>query len=63
MMPAGDQQQQPQPQGHASPAHMGGVLPQHANTQAQMNGAEFFLSNYRLWKTLGIGSFGKVKVA
>ena len=63
MMPAGDQQQQPQPQGHASPAHMGGVLPQHANTQAQMNGAEFFLSNYRLGKTLGIGSFGKVKVA
>lgn len=26
-------------------------------------GAEFFLSNYRLGKTLGIGSFGKVKVA
>ncbi|PSC70383.1 SNF1-related kinase catalytic subunit alpha KIN10 [Micractinium conductrix] len=25
--------------------------------------AEFFLSNYRLGKTLGIGSFGKVKVA
>jgi hypothetical protein len=24
--------------------------------------AEFFLSNYRLGKTLGIGSFGKVKV-
>lgn len=26
-------------------------------------GAEFFLSNYRLGKTLGIGSFGKVKIA
>eukprot|EP00891_Asterochloris_glomerata_P001387 jgi/Astpho2/1387/Aster-06242 len=26
-------------------------------------GAELFLSNYRLGKTLGIGSFGKVKVA
>ncbi len=26
-------------------------------------GAEFLLSNYRLGKTLGIGSFGKVKVA
>eukprot|EP00798_Chlamydomonas_sp_ICE-L_P002735 gene2735-12607_t len=25
--------------------------------------AEFFLSNYRLGKTLGVGSFGKVKVA
>ena len=25
--------------------------------------AEFFLSNYRLGKTLGIGSFGKVKIA
>lgn len=24
------------------------------------NSAEFFLSNYRLGKTLGIGSFGKV---
>lgn len=24
--------------------------------------AEFFLSNYRLGKTLGIGSFGKVKL-
>eukprot|EP00889_Picochlorum_renovo_P006864 jgi/Picre1/33894/NNA_001373.t1 len=27
------------------------------------NSADFFLSNYRLGKTLGIGSFGKVKVA
>ena len=25
--------------------------------------AEFYLPNYRLGKTLGIGSFGKVKVA
>ena len=29
----------------------------------QNSSAEFFLSNYRLGKTLGIGSFGKVKVA
>ncbi|PNW84016.1 hypothetical protein CHLRE_04g211600v5 [Chlamydomonas reinhardtii] len=37
------------------------------NNAAQVQGynqsAEFFLSNYRLGKTLGIGSFGKVKVA
>lgn len=33
-----------------------------ANPMAQ-TGTEFFLSNYRLGKTLGIGSFGKVKVA
>ncbi|KAG2452015.1 hypothetical protein HYH02_003056 [Chlamydomonas schloesseri] len=37
------------------------------NNPAQVQGynqsAEFFLSNYRLGKTLGIGSFGKVKVA
>jgi len=39
-----------------------------ASPQSQSNrtlsaSAEFFLSNYRLGKTLGIGSFGKVKVA
>eukprot|EP00884_Botryococcus_braunii_P009517 jgi/Botrbrau1/18567/Bobra.0367s0013.1 len=28
-----------------------------------INTAEFFLNNYRLGKTLGIGSFGKVKIA
>lgn len=28
----------------------------------QSSGAEFFLSNYRLGKTLGIGSFGKVRL-
>lgn len=36
------------------------------NNAAQVQGynqsAEFFLSNYRLGKTLGIGSFGKVRV-
>lgn len=31
--------------------------------QSSNQTAEFFLSNYRLGKTLGIGSFGKVKVA
>lgn len=31
--------------------------------QSSNQSAEFFLSNYRLGKTLGIGSFGKVKVA
>ncbi|GFR41578.1 hypothetical protein Agub_g2299 [Astrephomene gubernaculifera] len=34
-----------------------------ANVQGYNQSAEFFLSNYRLGKTLGIGSFGKVKVA
>ncbi|GAX83399.1 hypothetical protein CEUSTIGMA_g10824.t1 [Chlamydomonas eustigma] len=31
--------------------------------QGHSQSAEFFLSNYRLGKTLGVGSFGKVKVA
>lgn len=31
--------------------------------QALNQSAEFFLSNYRLGKTLGIGSFGKVRMA
>lgn len=30
------------------------------NVQGYNQTAEFFLSNYRLGKTLGIGSFGKV---
>ena len=34
----------------------------HPHPQASAS-AEFFLANYRLGKTLGIGSFGKVKVA
>ncbi|KXZ45443.1 hypothetical protein GPECTOR_54g184 [Gonium pectorale] len=34
-----------------------------ASMQGYNQSAEFFLSNYRLGKTLGIGSFGKVKVA
>ncbi|KAG2500353.1 hypothetical protein HYH03_001927 [Edaphochlamys debaryana] len=34
-----------------------------ATAYNQAGSAEFFLSNYRLGKTLGIGSFGKVKVA
>jgi 5'-AMP-activated protein kinase catalytic alpha subunit len=33
------------------------------NPSHPSSSAEFFLSNYRLGKTLGIGSFGKVKVA
>ncbi|WIA14302.1 hypothetical protein OEZ85_002836 [Tetradesmus obliquus] len=43
------------------------VHPQQAaaqpGVQSLNQSAEFFLSNYRLGKTLGIGSFGKVKVA
>ncbi|KFM28770.1 SNF1-related protein kinase catalytic subunit alpha KIN10 [Auxenochlorella protothecoides] len=45
---------------HAPPVAYPGVPS--ANPMAQ-TGTEFFLSNYRLGKTLGIGSFGKVKVA
>jgi hypothetical protein len=40
-----------------------GVHPQQAaqpGVQSLNQSAEFFLSNYRLGKTLGIGSFGKV---
>jgi len=33
------------------------------NPGSSSNQGDFFLSNYRLGKTLGIGSFGKVKVA
>ncbi|MEW5301429.1 MAG: hypothetical protein WDW36_004289 [Sanguina aurantia] len=40
-----------------------GSQQQQAAAQNYSNGAEFFLANYRLGKTLGIGSFGKVKVA
>lgn len=36
---------------------------QQPNVQSFNQTADFFLSNYRLGKTLGIGSFGKVKVA
>ncbi|EFN56161.1 hypothetical protein CHLNCDRAFT_57611 [Chlorella variabilis] len=36
---------------------------QAANQGFTSQSAEFFLQNYRLGKTLGIGSFGKVKVA
>lgn len=47
----------PQPMQHA--AAMGAAPPAaHALNQGT---AEFFLSNYRLGKTLGIGSFGKVR--
>jgi 5'-AMP-activated protein kinase catalytic alpha subunit len=41
----------------------GAAKPQNLMSATQANGAEFFLSNYRLGKTLGIGSFGKVKIA
>lgn len=44
------------------------VIPGYGEHQQQQPGiqsynqtAEFFLSNYRLGKTLGIGSFGKVE--
>lgn len=45
---------------HAPPVAYPGVPG--ANPLAQ-TGTEFFLSNYRLGKTLGIGSFGKVRPA
>eukprot|EP00878_Enallax_costatus_P028843 GHUV01031193.1.p1 GENE.GHUV01031193.1~~GHUV01031193.1.p1 ORF type:complete len:134 (+),score=24.25 GHUV01031193.1:375-776(+) len=35
--------------------------PVQANVQSLNQSAEFFLSNYRLGRTLGIGSFGKVR--
>jgi hypothetical protein len=41
-------------------------LPQQQQADGQplnlASSAEFFLSNYRLGKTLGVGSFGKVRV-
>jgi hypothetical protein len=36
--------------------------PHSPGMQSYNQSAEFFLSNYRLGKTLGIGSFGKVGV-
>ena len=48
------QQQQAQAQAQAQ---------QGGGAQSYNQSAEFFLSNYRLGKTLGVGSFGKVKVA
>ena len=51
----------PQPYATAPPA---GATAEHPAPQAPPGpgaGAEFFLSNYRLGKTLGIGSFGKVR--
>ncbi|MEW5318425.1 MAG: hypothetical protein WDW38_009648 [Sanguina aurantia] len=68
----GQQQQQQhmhQPQAHPASSPDGSALnspgsqQQQAAAQNYSNGAEFFLANYRLGKTLGIGSFGKVKVA
>lgn len=53
---------------HPSTVHdaaAGGYAAQHAaqaNVQSLNQSAEFFLSNYRLGRTLGIGSFGKVKL-
>lgn len=56
--------QQPQPHPASSPdgsaLNSPGSLQQQASAQNYSNGAEFFLANYRLGKTLGIGSFGKV---
>lgn len=66
----GDGQQQhqmQQPQAHPASSPDGSALnspqsqqQQQPNAQSYGNGAEFFLANYRLGKTLGIGSFGKV---
>jgi hypothetical protein len=56
------QQQQPPP----APVHTAQAAaaaagqPQAPGVQSLNQTAEFFLSNYRLGKTLGIGSFGKV---
>lgn len=41
----------------------GGEQQQSRPASSSQQSAEFFLSNYRLGRTLGIGSFGKVKVA
>ena len=43
------------------PTHESGGAQGTANYQSQ--DAAFFLSNYRLGKTLGVGSFGKVQPA
>jgi len=48
---------QPMQQQQQQAATGGGAPPQ---VQSLNQTAEFFLSNYRLGKTLGIGSFGKV---
>ena len=47
------------PSGPSSPGYPQGLTGPGYSSQS----AEFFLSNYRLGKTLGIGSFGKVKIA
>jgi hypothetical protein len=52
------QQHQPQPGGNPMMATTAGAPPP---VQSLNQTAEFFLSNYRLGKTLGIGSFGKVR--
>jgi hypothetical protein len=36
-------------------------MPPPGATSLAQGGAEFYLANYRLGKTLGIGSFGKVR--
>lgn len=45
-----------------SPRAAGGHAAANGGMQDVNQTAEFFLSNYRLGKTLGIGSFGKVLV-
>jgi len=52
------------PPDQAAAGHMsspGGEQQQGRHASNQQS-AEFFLSNYRLGRTLGIGSFGKVRV-
>ena len=44
----------------AAAANAAGAMPP-PPVQSLNQTAEFFLSNYRLGKTLGIGSFGKVR--
>ena len=61
--------QQQHAQQQAAAAHAAAAAAQHQQQQASgaatppaaAAAADFFLSNYRLGKTLGIGSFGKVK--
>lgn len=72
MQPDGRHAYHPMPAG-SGPQHPAtqppGALPQPQQHQHQQQpaasgqSAEFFLSNYRLGKTLGIGSFGKVRGA
>jgi 5'-AMP-activated protein kinase catalytic alpha subunit len=54
---------QPDSVAHGTPVSAPSMIPGAHGRGNPSSSAEFFLSNYRLGKTLGIGSFGKVKVA